>query len=70
MIAAGGVLMFAIATSIHFNININGSLALFFILTGAIATSRLHLHAHNSIEIIIGFFVGFIPQLILLNYWL
>ena len=70
MIAAGGVLMFAIATSIHFNININGSLALFFILTGAIATSRLHMLAHTSLEIIIGFFVGFIPQLILLNYWL
>jgi len=70
MIATGGVLMFAIAISIHFNINTNLSLALFFILTGAVASSRLHMHAHNAAELIIGFFIGALPQLILLNYWL
>jgi len=70
MIAAGGVLMFFIALSIHFSINIIGTIALFFIIVGAIATSRLHMHAHTHIELMIGFFVGLIPQLILLNYWL
>jgi membrane-associated HD superfamily phosphohydrolase len=70
MIAAAGVLMFFIALSIHYNININGSLAIFFIITGAIATSRLHLKAHSSIELLVGFLIGFTPQLILLNYWL
>jgi hypothetical protein len=70
MIAAGGVLMFFIALSIHFSINIIGTIALFFIIVGAIATSRLHMHAHTQIELTIGFFVGLIPQLILLNYWL
>lgn len=70
MIAAGGVLMFFIALSIHFSINIIGTIALFFIIVGAIATSRLHMNAHSNIELIIGFFVGLIPQLILLNYWL
>ncbi len=70
MIASGGVLLFLIALSIHFNININGTLAIFFIIIGAIATSRLHLNAHTNIELIIGFFVGLIPQLIVLNYWL
>jgi len=70
MIASAGVFMFFIALSIHFNININGSIALFAIAIGAIATSRLHLNAHTNIELILGFFVGVIPQLILLNYWL
>ncbi len=70
MVSVAGVFMFFIALSIHFSININGTLALLFILMGAIATSRLHLQAHSFIELIIGFFIGLIPQLILLKYWL
>jgi membrane-associated phospholipid phosphatase len=41
-----------------------------FILIGAIATSRLHLKAHTPIELLIGAFIGLLPQLILVNYWL
>ncbi len=70
MIAVGGVFMFFIALSIHFSININGTLALFFILIGAIATSRLYLKAHTNTELAIGFFIGLVPQLTMLNYWL
>ncbi|PWK20847.1 hypothetical protein [Xanthomarina spongicola] len=70
MIGISGVTMFYIALSIHFSININGTLALMFVLIGAIATSRLHLKAHTNIELLFGFFIGFIPQLILVNYWL
>jgi len=70
MTSIAGLFMFFIALSIHFSININGTLAIMFILTGAIATSRLHLKAHSAIELIIGFFIGFMPQLILLKYWL
>lgn len=70
MIAVGGVFMFFVALSIHFSININGTIALLFILTGAVATSRLYLKAHSSSELIIGFIIGVFPQLILLNYWL
>ena len=70
MIAAAGFFMFAIALSIHFKININGTIALMCVILGAIATSRLHLKAHTNIELIIGFFIGLLPQLIVLNYWL
>jgi len=70
MIALGGIFMFFIAISIHFSININGAIALFTIIIGTVATSRLHLKAHTNIELVIGFFVGLFPQLILLNYWL
>lgn len=70
MIATGGVLMFFIALSIHFSINLSGSIGLMFIITGAVASSRLYLKAHDKNEIIIGLLIGIIPQLILLNYWL
>jgi len=70
MIAIAGVLMFYIALSIHYSININGTLALMAILVGAIATSRLHEKAHDYKELIVGFCIGFFPQLTLLNYWL
>ena len=70
MIGAGGVLMFFIGISIHYHININGSIIIMSLIAGAIATSRLHLKAHNNIELLIGFFIGIIPQILMLNYWL
>lgn len=70
MIAVTGVFMFFIALSIHFKINIIGTLALMSLITGAVATSRLHLKAHTYIELIIGSFIGLFPQLILVSYWL
>jgi hypothetical protein len=70
MIGSAGFLMFAIAVGIHFKININGTIALLCIILGAIATSRLHLKAHTPIELITGCFVGLVPQLVLLNYWM
>lgn len=70
MIAISGLFMYFIVLSIHFSININGTLALVSIIMGAVATSRLHLKAHTGKELIMGIFVGVIPQLILINYWL
>ena len=70
MVGVTGVLMFFIALSIHFSININGTLILMFIITGAVATSRLHLIAHTNIELAMGTFIGIFPQLILIKYWL
>lgn len=70
MIGVAGLFMFFIALSIHFNININGTLALMAIILGAVATSRLHLRAHSFKELIVGIFIGIIPQIILTPYWL
>ncbi len=70
MVAVTGVFMFFVALSIHFSININGTLAIMSIVTGAVATSRLHLNAHTYQELIMGVFIGVFPQLILVNYWL
>ncbi len=70
MIGASGFFMFAVALSIHFKININATMALMCIILGAIATSRLHLKAHTPTELVVGFFVGLLPQLTILNYWM
>lgn len=70
MIAASGFFMFVIGIGIHYQRNINGTIALMMIILGAIATSRLHLKAHTNSELIIGTFIGFFPQLFLFNYWL
>jgi len=70
MIAALGFFMFAVAIGIHYQININGTIALMMIILGAIATSRLHLKAHTNQELAIGLFTGIFPQLIFLNFWL
>ena len=70
MISVSGVFMFFINLSIHFSINIIGTLALMSILTGAIATSRLHMKAHSYKELIFGVLIGLIPQLLLVRYWL
>ncbi len=70
MIAICGLFMFFIALSIHFSININGTLAALSIAIGAVATSRLHLKAHTVTELIMGAVVGLFPQLILITNWL
>ena len=70
MIGVSGFFFFIIALSIHFNKNFTGSIALMSIICGAVATSRLHQRAHTITELFIGTFIGIIPQLILVNYWL
>jgi hypothetical protein len=70
MIASAGLFMFIIAIGIHFKINMNSYIAIMCIIIGAVGTSRLELKAHSGIELLIGFFIGLIPQLIVLNYWL
>lgn len=65
-----GVTMFLIALGIHFKVNILLGLSFFFIANGWVASSRLHTESHNYTELIIGFFIGLLPQLIMLNFWL
>jgi hypothetical protein len=65
-----GVTMFLIALSIHFKVNLLIGIGVFFFFNGWIASSRLHTNSHNYIELIIGFFLGVLPQIIVLNFWL
>ena len=65
-----GVTMFIIALSVHFNINYLLEIACLFIVNGWVASSRLQTNSHTIPELLVGFFIGFFPQLIMLNYWL
>jgi len=65
-----GVTMFLIALSVHFKINILMGIGFFFFCNGWVASSRLHSNSHSYPELIAGFGLGVIPQLITLNLWL
>jgi hypothetical protein len=65
-----GVTMFLIVLSVHFKINMLVWLCIFFIGNGWVASSRLHTNSHTFAELIGGFFIGFMPQLLLVTFWL
>lgn len=65
-----GVTMFLIVLSVHFKINMLVWLCLFFIGNGWVASSRLHTKSHTYPELIGGFFIGVVPQLLLVTFWL
>jgi membrane-associated phospholipid phosphatase len=70
LLGLGSLFMYLINLSIHFEINITLALSLFIFLIGLVATSRLYLKAHTKAELIIGFFIGLISQLLTVKYWL
>ncbi|RFN59545.1 hypothetical protein [Marixanthomonas ophiurae] len=69
-IGIAGITMFLIVLSIHFKINVLPWISAFFFFNGWVASSRLHTKSHSYLELIIGFFIGLIPQLIVVNFWL
>lgn len=66
----GSLLMFIISLSVHFEINLSFIIALLTLATGLVASSRLYLRAHSGLEVLIGFFIGIISQLLTLKFWL
>ena len=69
MVGLSGLLMFVMAVSIYFRINLIFSIAFLIAALGLTATSRLIFKAHTLIEIILGFFIGLLPQIIVLRFW-
>ena len=65
-----GVTMFLIALSVHFNKNYLLEIGIFFLINGWVASSRLDTKSHTILELLTGFFIGVIPQIVMLNYWL
>lgn len=66
----GSLLMFLVSLSVHFEVNITIALSLFILATGLVATSRLYLRAHQKSEVIIGFIIGLLSQLLTIKFWL
>ena len=70
MMGMGSILMYLINLSIHFEMNITLGISILTLATGLVATSRLYLKAHNKAELLIGFIIGFISQLLTVRFWL
>ena len=54
----------------HLQIQSTFTIAMLILLNGIVASSRLEMNAHTNKELIIGFILGAIPQLLLLVLWL
>jgi membrane-associated phospholipid phosphatase len=70
LMGMGSLFMFLIGLSIHFELNITLAISLLTVATGLVATSRLYLKAHSKAELLIGFIVGALSQLLLVKFWL
>ena len=70
MMGISGLAMFLIVLSITYQINITFALSVLILMIGLVGTSRLFLKAHTFLELIIGFFIGWIPQLLVMYDWL
>lgn len=65
-----GILMYLVGISAHFKINLLVSISFFLFVNGWVASSRLNAKAHDYRELMLGLFIGALPQLILFNFWL
>jgi hypothetical protein len=70
MAGMGGMLFFILGLSIHGHVNLVSLIAGLFLMTGAVASSRLHFEAHDNPELIFGFVAGAVPQLAFWQFWL
>lgn len=70
MMAISGFAVFVIGLNMHLQLHNPYWPALLILLTGIVASSRLEMNAHTYRELIIGFFVGIIPQVLFLYLWL
>lgn len=70
MMGMGSILMFLIALSFHFELNIVIAISFMLFVSGVVATARLYLKAHSRAEILIGFLVGIMSQLLTIKFWL
>ena len=62
--------IFCIGLCIHFQIKEYVLISILILLNGLVASSRLYMKAHTEKELIIGFLIGSIPQIILLYFLL
>ena len=70
LMGLGGLFMFLTGLGIHFSIDLVYTLSFFIAVTGLTASSRLHMRAHSSLELLAGFLIGLLPQILILPSWL
>ena len=62
--------VFVIGLSIHSQTRNINLIAFLVLMNGFVVSSRLEMKAHTPKELVIGFLLGIIPQLLLLRFWL
>lgn len=70
MVGISALTTFIIALSLHNGSNEIQTIAFFTAMNGIVASSRLEMQAHTNKELVIGFFSGIVPQLVLTYFWL
>ena len=70
MIGISALTVFIIGLSLKNEINTINLVAVFIILNGLVASSRLVMKAHTNKELLIGFLCGILPQIGLIYVWL
>nr|WP_315243407.1 hypothetical protein [uncultured Flavobacterium sp.] len=70
MMAISGCAVFVIGLNMHLQLHNPYWPALLILLTGIAATSRLEMNAHTYKELLIGFLIGIMPQVLFLYLWL
>lgn len=70
MTGLGGVTLFLVLLSLHFNLNLIYTVSFLVAVIGLTGSSRLYYRAHTMKELGIGLLVGMIPQVTLAFFWL
>lgn len=70
LVAISALTVFVIRLSIHNQTRNINLIAFLVLMNGVVASSRLEMKAHTPKELVIGFLLGVIPQLLLLRLWL
>ncbi len=70
LMGMGSIFMYLTCLSVHFEINITLALSALILLAGLVASARLYLKAHSKAELLVGFLIGAVSQLLTIKFWL
>lgn len=70
MIGISALTFFVLGLNLHFQTQNIFSLLVLILMTGFVASSRLEMNAHTVKELILGFLIGVLPQVLLMYLWL
>ncbi|MGA9637128.1 hypothetical protein [Flavobacterium sp.] len=70
MMGISALTFFVVGLSVHFQTQNTFWIAFLVVMNGVVAFSRLEMEAHTPKELILGFLLGGIPQMLLLFLWL
>ncbi len=70
MVSISALTVFVVGLSIHNQTRNINWIAFLVLMNGVVASSRLEMKAHTPKELVIGFLLGIVPQLLLSRFWL